>query len=572
MPRAAYPERLRPILAAVRSQLGAMPRNESARVARQLMSIETQVYREGGSNEWSTRLAAFASEYSDTEEGLLTQVDLITHEISPRALERLDAFKQEHPGTTAAAKALHSKGFNLGHNAMILGEKRGSDPTDRFFRVLDIVKELESGTYPASRWVTDASELVTGFSAFEPRYAPENVDRVLAAQEEFIRSRLSSLVLDDRDRASGALKYLITGRRTAELLKLKGDPVVGVEALLARLEQAAKDPEPLKFLRIEYYLGQRDVSEETRASLRSKARRALESLEASTTGLGKRKALATLASLHFDERRCNEASPLYQRYVSEFPDTTYAWVAALRVGQCVESDPRGAAELFRKAAVTYRSNPVAQVLGYAYAGRAAETAEDFRRAIDDYKASVAAWDDDYGQRYALYSNRRPGPRGVEPDEAEVIRPQLSERIAQLERTATIAGGSTLERGRWLLARKRWDEAIAAWAPLLTSTSPRALAAEARSLTNRARLERALELLDVRALELIGRPRARVRRSRKAGRLAGNSRPRDRGPCPRTARPGGRRSADRLCIARGRATRTRRRRRAHARGAGGVAEG
>jgi hypothetical protein len=63
------------------------------------------------------------------------QVDLIGDQPDRAMLDALDGFVRNHPGTEAAAKALHKMRFHLAHNAFSFGEREGADPTERFFRV-----------------------------------------------------------------------------------------------------------------------------------------------------------------------------------------------------------------------------------------------------------------------------------------------------------------------------------------------------------------------------------------------------------------------------------------------------
>src|SRR5262249_52974441 len=153
----------------------------------------------------------------------------LADQISPQSMDRLDGYARAHPGTAAAAEALYLKGFNLAFNAQSLGEKTGDDPTDRFFRVLETVTELESGRYPSSsEAVSKAPSLVVGFYAYKPSYVPANLDRLLDAQEAFVKTHLG---LDERDPQNDGVGYLITSKM-GELLNRKGQGVAGVERLL----------------------------------------------------------------------------------------------------------------------------------------------------------------------------------------------------------------------------------------------------------------------------------------------------------------------------------------------------
>ena len=179
-----------------RRQIATLPRERAAAIAREMVNLETELGRQavaaGDPNAWSSNLKAFITEYAGTETALLAEVDLLTHRPDPQTLGALDAFVQAHPGTNAAAKALYRKGSHLGMNGFSFGERPGHDPTDRFFRVLDVYKELRSGRYPPSEWVEKAPSLIIEFSTFKPSYAAGNVDRIVRVYEEFLPPLLSS--------------------------------------------------------------------------------------------------------------------------------------------------------------------------------------------------------------------------------------------------------------------------------------------------------------------------------------------------------------------------------------------
>ena len=104
-------------------------------------------------------------------------------------LDALDRFVREHPGTRAGAKALHNKGSQLASGDVYPDiEARGADPTARFFRVLEIVQELESGRLRHVSGWNRAPSLVTQFFARDPTYAEGSVDRLLAAYKAFVKT------------------------------------------------------------------------------------------------------------------------------------------------------------------------------------------------------------------------------------------------------------------------------------------------------------------------------------------------------------------------------------------------
>jgi tetratricopeptide (TPR) repeat protein len=486
-----YADRLQAIVTAARQQLADFPPEEAAGIARVLVDVDSSLAP--GAQVWRQRLAAFVVEYPGTQTALLAAVDLFGEPPGQDMLAAVDAFVREHPHTEAAAKALHTKGLHLAVNAFSFGERPGHDPTDRFFRVLDVFRELRSGRYPPSPWVDQASSLLTRFSAYKPSYAPGNLERILAAYEELLPSLLDAY---ERNRADDALLFFI-GHRMGELFKLQGDPLPRIEAAFERLERLAKNAFTVRLLRVDFYLRPPSSVVEVRETLRVKARGLLESLVDEATPFERRKALATLATLRFGDGDLEPARALYQQYLQTYPDSDYSWVAALRIGQCDElSDPAGAAARFRDAAARFPSNPLARVLGHAYAARAWEAAGRFDQAMADYEAALGAWDGRYG-RYALPSPGRipPGRSPMLAHGTQITRDDLQNRIGALKETTATAGGALVERARWLLSGERWDEAIAAATEFLSTQPTSVLAGDARYLRNWARLEKALAVAD-----------------------------------------------------------------------------
>ncbi len=149
-----------------------------------------------------------------------------------------------------------------------------------------------------------------------------------------------------------------------------------------RLESIARNPHAVRLLKAEVYLrpwSSEAVDDKAAAVLRGKAPSILESLVREASGFERRKAIATLATLRFNEGDDAKAAALYRAYVDAYPDSPYAWVAALRAAECEEpANAKQAALMFRAAARRFGANPFARVLGHAYAGRALEAAGDFR--------------------------------------------------------------------------------------------------------------------------------------------------------------------------------------------------
>jgi hypothetical protein len=290
-----YQDALRQIVDAARARLPDLPREDAARVARQLLLIDRpslNVRRPAFVDE----LRSFVQQYSGTETALLTEIDVIAFGLPIRTrLEGLDEFIRTHPGTRAAAKALHEKGFQLKSGNVSPGyEARATDPTDRFFEVLDIVKELESGRYPASEWTERAPELVIQFS-HDPEYAPGNIDRMIAGYTAFLKTHFE---LDQLDVARNGIGFIVTFR-IADLCARKGERTAGVERVLDELERDIPDAPAVRYLRAAFYVSSMNEQAVERPQFYQKAITALRTQAAQGSGHYNRKALATLASLYF---------------------------------------------------------------------------------------------------------------------------------------------------------------------------------------------------------------------------------------------------------------------------------
>jgi tetratricopeptide (TPR) repeat protein len=366
--------------------------------------------------------------------------------------------------------------------------------------VLEIVQELQSGRYPPSEWVAKAPSLIVGF--FIPdrvKIAPENVDLLIEKFEAAARANfvLSENFAPDRD----GIGYLVT-TKIGDLYARKGDRVAGVERTLAALERDLDDPSGVRLLRALFYLRtERQEAPEERTARLERARRALRSLSDEGRSLNHRRALATLAALEFEEGQYAAAQPLFDRYASMFPESPWAWVAGLRVGQCQEAQGHvaEAARTYLEAARVHAGMPMAGVLGNAYAARAFEAAGAFDQALAAHTRALGGWDNTYGLTYSTYVRRSVRPedpfvRAV--DEGLVRKDQLQPRIAQLTRSLRVPGGVLLEGGRALLARKQYGEAAQTFDDLLARHPSSSLEEEARGLKHLARVEEALAAADV----------------------------------------------------------------------------
>ena len=486
-----YPESLQELVDAARKQLARLPREEAARAERRLLLLDRQpsVAKRPA---FADQLRTFVKQYAGTETALLTEIDVIGFGLPIRQrLEALDRFVRDHPGSIAAAKALYQKAFQLGSvNVYPDVEPRGADPTDRFFQVLAIVKELESGRYPSCEWVDRSPGLVAFFFAHNPTYTPGSIDRQLAAYKEFAKTHFDPLSFETEH---------IIATKMFDLFELNGEGVAGVERVLTELEREMPDVAGVQYLRAVFYLQSRWKPSGERFTFDRKAIESLRRLQSQGTGVYHRKALAILASLYFSERDYRNARDQFRKYLGAYPDTAWAWVAALRIGQSNEAlgDWRAAVDAYLTAASKYSSVPFARVLGRAYAARGYEALGQFSAALREYQAALTGWDTDYGQTYSLHITQRARPNqlSVARDHPDVSITGLPERIARLKNSLSVPGGALLERGRWLAEHGRHEEALASLEQLLTRHRLSPAVAEARYLSHRARLGSALELAD-----------------------------------------------------------------------------
>ena len=487
-----WTEKAADVIAAARKRLPDLPRAEAAEAAYRLLLVESSLNRGENSGRLS-RLKAFVQEFAGTDAALEAEVDIIS--AAGGSAERaagFDAFAGQHPGTCAGGRALYQKGFGIAHAT----SKPKDDPTDRFMRVVEIVRQLESGPYRGCEWEAKAPDLVIGFSAYQPSYAEGNIDRMLDACRTFVKTHT---MLDERNPAGNGVGYMLTGGMMSELHALKGDGAAGLERDLEALERQVADSSAVRYLRAQSLMNgvrELEAGAELTAALQ-KAASLLADIDARGSGLYQRKALATLASLHLYLRDYAKARAAYASYVERYPASPYAWVAVLRTGLCDEraGDWATALASYRKAVQSYSAIPPARFMGNAYAARAHEALGEFEQARSSYQRALDGWDNDYGAKFSMRvweAAVRRVPFEIPFDGTEVSKEALGARISELKRTAAAPGGMALERGRWLLQRGQWADAMTVLDQAVTQFPKSANLAEARYLAHKARLEAALD--------------------------------------------------------------------------------
>lgn len=489
-PSSGVREALRGLVAEMRAVANAMPREQAAHVARTLLSLELAAEPNRTNDTYPGLLRAFITQYAGTTEAALAEVDLIeavSGNLSAR-MAGLEAYVSEHPGTVAAAKALYWRAQFAPSGPPEVPVN--SDPTERFIKTVGIVDQLASGTYPPCEWVDRAPSLVLEFYAYQPRYSPENLDRVLGIYREFLTHHF---VVDPVAPLGNTAGYVITSKM-ADLFKMKND-AGGVERTLDDLERSVADPDAVRFLRAvwDFSAARNEAPESERPMRLARSTRALLDLADRGHGDWPKRALALLASQQFANRDFKEAITTYQRYITRYPQSDWAPVAALHIGQAqVQSgDTASARATFRTAATAAPSRPVLRVVALTWASQVSAALREFDAELADSRRALEAWDPRLGPTLRFGS-----APATETLSTQLQREDLAARIDQLTASLSEPGGVDLETGRWRLRRGDWDAAltILEGLPLAHPASP--VLPMARALVHRARLERALALADV----------------------------------------------------------------------------
>jgi TolA-binding protein len=476
------------LIAEARSQFMWLPRASAARVERVLVLFEAG----GGAPPRPSRSAAlreFIARYAGTDAALEAEVDLITSSSNDRTawIAPLDNIVRQHPGTTAAAKALFEKAFQLSTNL----QQRGVDPTGQMLEVFAIVRDLESGRYPPCEWTAKAHWLGIELRLrpyLQQPIAPDNVERLLTAFVGFVQAHFG---LPELGEAAAGLESMINGP-IFDLFVLRSDGAGGVERMLSDLE--GLDAPRAHYLRGAFYTDRlRTAPASEHAGLLQKAHQALTAASASGAGVYARRASATLASLDYEEGDFDSARARFGAYLSAFPSTTYAWVAAIRLGQCEQllGDVDAAAAAFRDAATRYGGVSVAREVAGAYAGWANEMRSRFQDAVVDYERALAQWGDlRRSARMEVYRAKGAASRWTF---VEVSGAALDARVSELRASLRFPEGAALERGRSALNDGRLADAVSLFDRFLVDYPQSSLAGDARRLSHRARLREAVDL-------------------------------------------------------------------------------
>jgi tetratricopeptide (TPR) repeat protein len=478
------------LFAEARRALGRMTTPDAARLELALINaVRATAVGLNPNQARITALRAFIDKYAGNDVALEAEVELIMSTTArSQWIPPLEEFARQHPGTTAAARALYEKAVQIRSNdrAGVRDLNRPNlDPTNAVLDALGIARDLRSGRYPDSEWVTRAPELAINLRSGNPQFAADSVERLLAGYLDFVRANFT---LPEASPLADGINSVITNQ-IFELFVLTGEGIAGVERTLTDLERI--DAPRARYARAAFYLNRMASDEAMRPIMRQRAVDTLSTLAGSGSGLYARRALAALASLLYLERDFMAARTAFARYLAAYPDTSWSWVAAIRIGQCHEllGNLVQAIDAYRSAAARFASIPVARHLGHAYAGRTSEAADRLEDAAAEYSLALEGWGDLRG------TARMEGYRGSDVPawtSVDVEGLALKNRLDQIRASLAVPEGRQLESGRRLLAANDRAAALVAFEAFIRANAASTLLPEARRLVRRIRLEQAIE--------------------------------------------------------------------------------
>src|SRR6185369_4501034 len=245
-----------------------------------------------------------------------------------------------------------------------------------------------------------------------PRYSPANVDRAIETYADFVRTHLqmpNTLLSIDN-----SVGYVIASKM-GYLFQLKGNRIGGIERFLDDLEKTASDPASVQLFRAQYYARQSSAGPEAdRTLMAAKARAILSTLVSANRGDTSRRALAFAAAFDYYRRDYARALPEYQQFVLRYASSSWAPIAALRIGECYEQrkDWAKASAAYKRAATSFANDAYARVLGGAFASRTLAAQGRFEDSLSAARTALNSWDADYGFEYSIRSYQAPLPRVI----------------------------------------------------------------------------------------------------------------------------------------------------------------
>ena len=445
------------LMAEFKAHIATLPRNDGAAPARELLWMEYSIDR-GNEGAHQQRLASFLKTYEGTPAYIHHMIGQVESEYSYEASKmraRSRELAKQYDGTEYGAHALYSLAFRLAHDAVTRPPQ--PDPTERFFEVLSIVEELQSGRFPKCEWVDKAPALIDDFQVFQPQFAPGNIARMANAYTRFILAQLAAGV--EVPNIGFLMSYRI-GR-----LKNAGDNSLPlIESVIADLAASPGGPDYARSVRAAFYLGvlnDNSMNEFpiTPARAAAAARESLEPLVKSASPQMRAAALADLASMDFHLGRYREARAGYLEFVRTWPTSDWAWVAALRAAEALEAlgDVKGAAVEYEAAAARFKEPSSGAALALVAAGDTRDAGGDVIAAAANYQAALALWGGTVG-RIMIYTNQADGARPVPKPERfnNLTKEVLEARLEKLASAVTPEGALLYQARRALDDEKPRD--------------------------------------------------------------------------------------------------------------------
>ncbi len=414
--------------------------------------------------------------YPGTPTALRAELELITRERRVPAesqMLRVDGFVAAHPGTCAAARALVAK-------VQALSYRLASDaarPWSGWTRILATVEKL-SRAYSDCTVELEVSPRCPSWYCVgsEPMFYPGSSARMLSGlSRTFVRAHLG-----DTTASVVELHRLVLGR-LGKVCEASGDSFECLDGFLAGLRSSAADPGEVDYLRAMIGVDlKRGPRRGAGPDFPQRAADRLDRLAAAGMGLYSRKALATLALMEQLHGRLPAAREHYSAYAAAFPQSPFAWIAALRAGDCAAGlkDWPGAIAAYRAAAAMPAVPPPGRKRAHEGAAEALEEASRPRDALAELEAAIDA----------------SGPAGASGAE----RGYLEAKADRLRRSLASADGETLEQARDRVGQGEPEEAARLLDGFAEKYPVSQFKEEARRLELKARLFAALAKLDVEA--------------------------------------------------------------------------
>jgi len=496
-------ERLGRSLALVRERAAELPREEAAALVAAAVPLEIELLRRSQSSSrsdlWTDSWKQFHVDYGGTQAALLVEVDMFDRHDD--RIGQLARFAAERPGTEAGAKALYRWADYYDWSER---RQRGSDPAPMLLEILETAAHLTSGAFPQSEWVRAAQFLpLRAWFPEDALISDDNFKLLIPKYVEFLAVRVNAgsdlfAALSSRDEGTLGQEFVRAIRRIYET---RGAPWEGLAAVFDQLETMTGRTDAVRYLRgLAFTHDALGYDSEVPPEIALRGLEVLDELVDSGREPYARRALATAATARFIERDLAAASRDFLRYQAAYPESDWAWVAGLRLGQSLEllQDRAGALASYRRTIAERSSNAYAVVLAELYSARAMEAEGNYAAALRFREGALSRWTPALADSVDFVGRQRSGgePETALVERDYVVRVRAVRRLAQLRWMLGFEAGSTVERARALVQADRFDEAIGVLEPLDGDGADTGLAAEVGTLVAFAELGRILAAVEV----------------------------------------------------------------------------